>query len=108
MREIYSNTGEIFFCNAITKDILNLPPNKTIEDVPENFLVDEITEKETYKGNLKVKAYINGQLLENNADIYFHICYPMHVTMETDTYNQWASQSGSGTDERIIFVPDNE
>jgi hypothetical protein len=40
MREITGNDGQVIFGDLLTQDILNLPANVRIEDIPDNFLVN--------------------------------------------------------------------
>lgn len=109
MREITGNDGQVIFGDLLTQDILNLPANVRIEDIPDNFLVNSTAQGKTYKGNLQVNAIINGTNLQNNEDIYFHICYPSHVKMSDDQYTAWTQRFlNHSQDERIIFVPNEQ
>ena len=109
MQEIISNNGKIIFGDIIAKDILNLPSNKKIEDIPEFFLVDKNQQQRTYKGELKIKTQINNEELEDSTVIYFHVCYPIHAKMTKEQYSFWTEKfPNSSTDERIIFVPNKE
>lgn len=109
MAEVINTNGAVIFGDIFTKDILNLSPNQTIEDIPDNFLINKERLKKTYKGNLNIKARINNEILEDDSDIYFHICYPMHIKMTDSQYASWTQKfSNSNTDERIIFIPNKE
>lgn len=107
MQEITSNNGKVIFGDILTRDILNLSSDKKIEDIPESFLVDKNRQGQTYKGELKVKARINNEELEDSTEIYFHICYSMHVKMTEEQYSSWVERfPNNNQDERIIFVPE--
>lgn len=107
MQEIISNNGKVIFGDILVQDILNLPSNKKIEDIPESFLVDKNRQGQTYKGELKITAQINNEELEDSIEIYFHVCYPMHAKMTEEQYSSWVNRfPNNNQDERIIFVPE--
>lgn len=109
MKEITSDNGQIIFGLPLTRDILGLPANTSLDDVPDNFLVDTAAQKKTYKGNLKVVVRLDGQTIQDNKTIYYHICFPSHVEMSEQQYESWTERfPNHSQDERIIFVPETQ
>lgn len=107
---IISGQTSVIYGKQMTSNILKFTRRQqSIENSANEFVVTKENWQKTYGGEIGITLNRNGQQFEATIPIFFHICYPMHVEMDNETYEQWKeTYSNYQQDERMIFVPNNE